>query len=107
MDPHRRFSSTIPRLASVAVWPAVPAVAVVLIVGKASPKLLEVVVRPVTFADRPEFVGSEVFAVDDLHVVRSGEPNVDPTRTLDPNSKIDSVVALASEAIRYVDQKKN
>ena len=38
--------------------------------------------------------------------LRSGEPNVDPIRTLDPNSKIDSVVALASEAIRYVDQKK-
>ena len=38
--------------------------------------------------------------------VRSGEPNVDPIRTLDPDSKIDSVVALASEAIRYVDQKK-
>jgi hypothetical protein len=33
-------------------------------------------------------------------------PNADPIQTLDPNSKIDSVVALASEAIRYVDQKK-
>ena len=38
--------------------------------------------------------------------VRSGGPNVDPIRTLDPNSKIDSVVALASEAIRFADQKK-
>jgi hypothetical protein len=38
--------------------------------------------------------------------VRSGEPNVDPIRTLDPDRKIDSIVALASEAIRYVDQKK-
>jgi len=25
---------------------------------------------------------------------------------LDPNSKIDRIVALASDAIRYVDQKK-
>jgi hypothetical protein len=33
-------------------------------------------------------------------------PNADPIQTLDPNSKIDSIVALASEAIRYVDQKK-
>jgi hypothetical protein len=38
--------------------------------------------------------------------LRSSEPNVDPIRTLDPNSKIDRIVALASEAIRYVDQKK-
>jgi hypothetical protein len=38
--------------------------------------------------------------------LRSGEPNVDPIRTSDPGSKIDSIVALASEAIRYVDQKK-
>jgi hypothetical protein len=38
--------------------------------------------------------------------VGSGEPNVDLIQTLDPNSKIDSIVALASEAIRYVDQKK-
>jgi len=37
---------------------------------------------------------------------RSCEPNVDPIRTLDPDSKIDRIVALASEAIRYVDQKK-
>src|SRR6516165_8315237 len=37
----------------------------------------------------------------------SGGPSSDPVQTLDPNSKIDSVVALASEAIRYVDQKKN
>jgi hypothetical protein len=37
---------------------------------------------------------------------RSSGPNVDPIRTLDPDSNIDSVVALASEAIRYVDQKK-
>jgi len=33
-------------------------------------------------------------------------PNADPIRTLDPHSNIDSVVALASEAIRYADQKK-
>jgi hypothetical protein len=33
-------------------------------------------------------------------------PDADPIQTLDPNSKIDSIVALASEAIRYVDQKK-
>jgi carboxypeptidase Taq len=38
--------------------------------------------------------------------VRSGGPDVDPIRTLDPHSNIDSVVALASEAIRYADQKK-
>jgi len=38
--------------------------------------------------------------------LRSSEPNVDPIRALDPDSKIDSIVALASEAIRYVDQKK-
>jgi hypothetical protein len=38
--------------------------------------------------------------------VRSSGPNADPIRTSDPNSNIDSVVALASEAIRYVDQKK-
>jgi hypothetical protein len=38
--------------------------------------------------------------------VRSSGPNADPIRTLDPNSNIDSVVAFASEAIRYVDQKK-
>jgi hypothetical protein len=34
------------------------------------------------------------------------EPGLNPARTLYPTSKIDSVVALASEAIRYVDQKK-
>jgi hypothetical protein len=34
-------------------------------------------------------------------------PSSDPVRTLDSNSnKIDSVVALASEAIRFVDRKK-
>jgi hypothetical protein len=38
--------------------------------------------------------------------IRSSGPNADPIRTSDPNSNIDSVVALASEAIRYVDQKK-
>ena len=38
--------------------------------------------------------------------VRSGGPDADPIRTLDPDSNIDSVVALASDAIRYVDQKK-
>jgi hypothetical protein len=38
--------------------------------------------------------------------IRSGGPDADRIRTLDPNSEIDSVVALASEAIRYVDQKK-
>jgi hypothetical protein len=38
--------------------------------------------------------------------IRSGGLNSDPIRTLNPNSDIDSIVALASEAIRYVDQKK-
>jgi adenosylmethionine-8-amino-7-oxononanoate aminotransferase len=38
--------------------------------------------------------------------VRSSGPDADRIRTLDPNSEIDSIVALASEAIRYVDQKK-
>ena len=34
-------------------------------------------------------------------------PSSDPVRTLDSDSSnIDSIVALASEAIRYVDQKK-
>ena len=36
----------------------------------------------------------------------SCRPSSDPIQTLDPNSKIDRIVALASEAIRYVDQKK-
>jgi hypothetical protein len=38
--------------------------------------------------------------------VRSVRPDADLNQTLDPNSKIDRIVALASEAIRYVDQKK-
>jgi len=38
--------------------------------------------------------------------IRPDEPNADPNRTLGPNSKTDSIVALASDAIRYVDQKK-
>ena len=37
---------------------------------------------------------------------RDSEPALNPVRASDPNSKIDSIVALASEAIRYVDQKK-
>jgi hypothetical protein len=37
----------------------------------------------------------------------SSGPSSDPVRTLDSNSsKIDSIVVLASEAIRYADQKK-
>ena len=35
-----------------------------------------------------------------------GGPSSAPVQTLGPNSKIDRIVALASEAIRYVDQKK-
>jgi len=38
--------------------------------------------------------------------IGSSGPDVDQIGTLDPNSKIDRIVALASEAIRYVDQKK-
>ena len=37
---------------------------------------------------------------------RDSEPALNPVRASGPNSKIDSIVALASEAIRYVDQKK-
>ena len=37
---------------------------------------------------------------------RPGLGQADPNRTLGPNSKTDSIVALASDAIRYVDQKK-
>ena len=37
---------------------------------------------------------------------RDSEPGLNPVRASDPNSKVDSIVALASEAIRYVDQKK-
>ena len=38
--------------------------------------------------------------------IGSGGPNAALIQTLDPNSKIDRIVALASDAIRYVDQKK-
>ena len=38
--------------------------------------------------------------------IGSSGPNVDPIQTLDPNSEIDSIVALASGAIQHVDQKK-
>jgi hypothetical protein len=42
-----------------------------------------------------------------LHTeIRSSGPKADPIQTLDPNSKINRIVALASEAIRYVNQKK-
>ena len=36
----------------------------------------------------------------------SSGPSSVVVQTLDPNSKIDRIVALASDAIRYVDQKK-
>jgi hypothetical protein len=36
----------------------------------------------------------------------NSEPGLNPVQASDPDSKIDRVVALASEAIRYVDQKK-
>ena len=50
---------------------------------------------------------ADAAAKSDSHPeLRAGEPDVDLIRTLDPDSNIDSVVALASDAIRYVDQKK-
>ena len=36
--------------------------------------------------------------------IRSGGPDADLIQTLDPNSRIDSVVALASEAIRHANE---
>jgi hypothetical protein len=37
---------------------------------------------------------------------RDSKPGLSPVRASDLHSNIDSVVALASEAIRYADQKK-
>jgi hypothetical protein len=42
-----------------------------------------------------------------LHpAARDSEPGLNPAQASDPDSKIDRIVALASEAIRYADQKK-
>ena len=55
-----------------------------------------------------EPAGSSVSSVkSNLHPeTRDSKPGLSPVRASDLHSNIDSVVALASEAIRYADQKK-
>jgi len=55
-----------------------------------------------------EPAGSSVSSVkSNLHPeARDSEPGLNPVRASDATSKVDRIVALASEAIRYVDQKK-
>src|SRR5262249_54092820 len=70
-DPHGRVRTVMPSLTGDAVRPTVRtaiAPSVIPIGLIAVPKLFEEVVRPVTFADHLELVGSKVSAVDDPHV---------------------------------------